>query len=157
MPPKYFNTYKALNVTTGKLGCYTLLGTVGGLLSWLSDGRGGNMSGWEKQQYGRLGEPASGKLFQQTRDIEPILVQYWADGVDGGPTLVQCLVFSWNFLPCKAKRQYLITSQVSRYCLLPLQSSYVGGWIDEMPSMGCIQPTEYRWPINIPTKGPVHT
>ena len=28
-------------------------------------------------------------------------------------------------LPCKAKRQYLLTFQVSRYCLLPLQSSTV--------------------------------
>ena len=39
------------------------------------------MAGW--------GEPASGKLFQQTQDIEPMLVQYWADGVDGGLTLNQ--------------------------------------------------------------------
>ena len=28
-----------------------------------------------------------------------------------------------DILPCKAKRQYLLTSQVSRYCLLALQSS----------------------------------
>ena len=39
------------------------------------------MAGW--------GEPASGKLFQQTRDIEPMLVQYWADSVYGGLTLNQ--------------------------------------------------------------------
>ena len=52
------------------------------------------------------------------------------------PTLVQCLVFSGNFLPCKAKRQYVITSQVSRYCLLALRSSDVGGWMDEMPVNG---------------------
>ena len=28
-----------------------------------------------------------------------------------------------TILPCKGKRQYLLTLQVSRYCLLPLQSS----------------------------------
>ena len=30
---------------------------------------------------------------------------------------------AWSVPPCKAKRQYLLTSQVSRYCLLALQSS----------------------------------
>ena len=161
MPPKYFNTYKALNVTTGKLGCYTLLGTVGGLVIMVI---------WrERRQYVRLGEttiwqvgrtgirkaiPANTRHWTNPGSILGRRRRWWAN-IE--PTLVQYLVFSWNFLPCKAKRQYLITSQVSRYCLLALQSSYVGGWIDEMPSIGCIQPTEYRWPINIPTKGPVHT
>ena len=82
------------------------------------------MSGWEKRQYGMLGEPASGKLFQQTRDIEPMLVQYWADVVDSGPPLNQHRVF-WDFSAVQDKMQYLITSQVSRYCLLALQSSIV--------------------------------
>ena len=86
VPPKYLNTYKVLNLITAKMLRHTLVGTVGGLLS---EGRGGNMSGWEERLYGRLGEPSSGKLFQQTRDMEPILVQYWADVVDGGPTLNQ--------------------------------------------------------------------
>ena len=29
----------------------------------------------------------------------------------------------WRILPCKAKRQYLLTLQVSRYCLVALQNS----------------------------------
>ena len=114
----YLNTYKVLNLITAKMLCYTLVGTVGG---FLSDWRGGDMSGWEKRQYGRLGEPASGKLFQQT--LLGRRRRWWAN-IE--PTLVKCLVFSVNFLPCKAKRQYLITSKVSRYCLLALQSSIVG-------------------------------
>ena len=63
------------------------------------------MSGWEKQQYVRLGEPASGKIFQQTRDIEPMLVQYWADVVDGGPTSNQHWLNVSCFLGifCRAK------------------------------------------------------
>ena len=31
-----------------------------------------------------------------------------------------------SILPCKAKRQYLLTLQVSRYCLLALQSGIDG-------------------------------
>ena len=34
-------------------------------------------------------------------------------------------VYSWNAIPFKAKRQYLLTLQVSRYCLLALQSSII--------------------------------
>ena len=43
-------------------------------------------------------------------------------------------------LPCKAKRQYLLTLQVSRSCLLALQSSTVGvdtptqGWFNGGPA-----------------------
>ena len=46
---------------------------------------------------------------EQTRDIEPMLDQCWADVVDGGPTLnqhwfnVSCLLE--NILPCSAVKE----------------------------------------------------
>ena len=39
------------------------------------------------------------------------------------PTRTLCVFARISILPCKAKRQYLLTFQVSRYCLLALQNS----------------------------------
>ena len=32
--------------------------------------------------------------YQQTRDIDPMLVRRWASVVDGGPLLARCIVFA---------------------------------------------------------------
>ena len=74
-----------------------------------------------------------------SRDVDIMLFYCWASIADGGPTLKQHWINHWvpillwipqypittvrHDLPCKAERQYLLTSQVNRYCLLALQSS----------------------------------
>ena len=83
-------------------------------------------------------------LFLQQLTLIFILPALCDTGPDGSPTwpLVQCWATVWRrrpiiipsscfslaphaltSLPCKAKRQYLLTLQVSRYCLLALQST----------------------------------
>ena len=48
------------------------------------------------------------------------------DQEQGGPRFdTSVAVATPSILPCKGKRQYLLTLQVSRYCLLPLQGSIV--------------------------------
>ena len=67
---------------------------------------------------------------QQTRHIGPMLDQYWADVVDGGPTLgkqwvyVSCLLGSSLSLLVISRYYFIISSSLSMFCKFNFNFEY---------------------------------
>ena len=100
------------------------------------------------------GVTAAGWVVGAGGTSSPLLTQ-WRDGCpapdawipDRSPWIITSQQHSANtslyMLPCKAKRQYLLTQKVSRYCLLALRGSLLplprslGFYIQTPSSNGC--------------------
>ena len=163
VPPKYLNTYKVLNLITAKMLCHTLVGIqwwacyLKGGTAICQVGRNGNMAGW-----GSL-HPECYSSKQETWN------QFW---FNIGPTSLMVgqhwtnigsmsRVF-WEFSAVqsqKAVSDYFTSKQIlpfgfaKQYCRVLMQRGDKRDAVNERSrNMRCIQPTENRWPINIPKK-----